>query len=178
MPVIFHNLRGYDGHFIIKEASKYTSRIDVIAQSFEKYMTFKFLGLRFIDSFLFMSESLEKLAKNLNIEDMKYSVNYWGDKVDLLRKKGHYPYEYVKNAEVFNEKTLPAIDSFYSQIALKGISEDDYAHAEKVWNDMKCLNFGDYHDIYLKTDVLLFLRCIRELPKNDKKHIQFRSNKL
>jgi hypothetical protein len=118
-------------------------------------MSFSFMNLRFIDSFLFMSESLDKLATNLKLEDMKYSATYWGDKIDILRKKGIYPYEYVKNNSIFDETELPTKENFYSQLSLKGITDDEYKHAKNVWSQMNCKTFGDYHDIYLKTDVLL-----------------------
>eukprot|EP00760_Papus_ankaliazontas_P009483 PhM_4_TR14086/c5_g1_i4/m.107049 len=155
MPVVFHNLRGYDGHFIIKSASYYTSNIRVIAQTFEKYMSFSFMKLRFIDSFLFMSDSLDKLSTNLKLEDMKYSTAYWTENIDILRKKGVYPYEYIKDFDIFETTELPEINKFYSQLSLKGISDNEYEHAQNVWRQLKCNTFGDYHDIYLKTDVLL-----------------------
>ena len=73
IPVIFHNLRGYDSHFIMQEIGKFGQNIDVIPNNMEKYLAF-FLGkhLKFIDSFQFMSNSLESLVKNLSLEDMKY----------------------------------------------------------------------------------------------------------
>ena len=37
----------------------------------------------------------------------------------------------------------------------EGISDEDYAHAQKVWDVFHCNTFGEYHDPYLKTDVLL-----------------------
>ena len=80
IPVIFHNLRGYDSHFIMQEIGEiakkhtYTNKkgeqcqmnLNVIPQTFEKYLAFM-LGthLVFIDSFQFMSSSLDKLTSNL-----------------------------------------------------------------------------------------------------------------
>ena len=40
VPVIFHNLRGYDSHLIFNELSKLDVKIDVISNGREKYMTF------------------------------------------------------------------------------------------------------------------------------------------
>jgi hypothetical protein len=66
LPVIFHNLKGYDSHHIIREAYKINKDIgqkdiNVIPNSFEKFMSFSIGNLKFIDSFQFMSSSLEKL---------------------------------------------------------------------------------------------------------------------
>ena len=66
IPVTFHNLRGYDSHFIMQEIGKFKQDINVIPNNMEKYMAFM-LGkhLVFLDSFQFMSSGLDKLASNL-----------------------------------------------------------------------------------------------------------------
>ena len=94
VPVVFHNLRGYDSHLIIKELYKlYPDKdLSVIPNSYEKFTTFKLGPLRFIDSFQFMASSLEKLVVNLYDEKDKY-VNfnsmkqYFGNNMDMLCKK-------------------------------------------------------------------------------------------
>ena len=80
LPVIFHNLRGYDSHLIFKELSKFGCKINVIPNGLEKYMSFSLNNnIVFKGSILFMNSSLDKLAKNLNDEDFKYqSENFSG----------------------------------------------------------------------------------------------------
>ena len=150
LPVIFHNLRGYDGHFIIQEASHYTKNIKAIRQSFEKYMTFSFMNLKFIDSMQFMNSSLEKLADNLIIREDKPSdfigpINNdyskfihmkqcFKKKTSLLSKKGLYPYEYVQKDDDFNLKTLPSRSSFYSELNDKTPSVIEYEQAVNVYD--------------------------------------------
>ena len=70
VPVIFHNLKGYDSHLIFSELNKFDVKINVIPKGLEKYVAF-FLGkgLVFIGSMQFMNSSLDKLAKNLSDED-------------------------------------------------------------------------------------------------------------
>ena len=79
IPVIFHNLKGYDSHLIFSELSKFNVKINVIPNGLEKYMAF-FLGknLVFIDSIEFMNSSLDKLVKNSSDEDFKYLVKEFG----------------------------------------------------------------------------------------------------
>ena len=79
MPVIFHNLKGYDSHLIFSELHKFNLKVDVISNGLEKYMPF-FLGkdLAFIDSMQFMNSSLDKLVKKLSDEDFKYLVEEFG----------------------------------------------------------------------------------------------------
>ena len=94
IPVIFHNLRGYDSHFIMQEIGKFEKDIKVIQNNQEKYMAF-FLGkhLKFIDSFQFMSSSLETLVKNVPLSDLKYtSQEFQDEKLELMKRKGVYPY--------------------------------------------------------------------------------------
>ena len=61
--------------------------------------------------------------------------------------------------EKFEEARLPPKDVFYSRLNMKDISDQDYKHAQQVWNRItpghKNITLGDYHDIYLETDVLL-----------------------
>ena len=70
VPVIFHNLKGYDSHLIFNELHKFDVKFDVIPNGFEKYMTF-FLNknLVFIDSMQYKNCSLDKLVKNLSDKD-------------------------------------------------------------------------------------------------------------
>jgi hypothetical protein len=66
--VVFHNLRGYDSHLILKEAFEICGtdkNIGAVPNSMEKFMTFNVGDVKFIDSFQFMASSLETLAKNL-----------------------------------------------------------------------------------------------------------------
>ena len=90
VPVIFHNLRGYDSHLIFNELDKFDVKIKVIPNGLEKYMAF-FLNknLVFIDSMQFMNSSLEKLVKNLSDDDFKYLTEEFGSKnLELLKQEG------------------------------------------------------------------------------------------
>lgn len=170
IPVIFHNLRGYDSHFIMQEIGAIVKNhtyknnkgeekqmnINAIPNNMEKYMAFM-LGnhLTFIESFQFMSSSLEKLVSNLPKESLKYtSKSFKGEKLDLMVRKGVYPYDYMDSFEKFNHK-LPSKEDFYSILNDQHISNEDYEHAQNVWNKFSLKNMGDYHNLYLKSDILL-----------------------
>jgi len=75
IPVIVHNLRGYDSNLRLQQIGKFEKSINIIPNNMEKYLAF-FLEkqLKFIDSYQFMNSSLEKLAKNFSLCDMKYST--------------------------------------------------------------------------------------------------------
>jgi hypothetical protein len=99
VPVIFHNLRGYDGKIILKqyrkEATGFCEKLSAIPNSSEKFLSFSIGSLRFIDSLQFMNASLEKLASNLQPDDFVHTRRHFpADKVDLVLRKGVFPYEY------------------------------------------------------------------------------------
>ena len=76
-------------------------------------------------------------------------------KMSLLTRKQVYPYEYIDGFEKFLETDLPNPSAFKSTLKGEDISEEDYAHARKVWEEFEIETLGMYHDLYLLTDVLL-----------------------
>src|SRR5690606_34181724 len=65
IPVICHNLKGFDAHNVIKNLTQQASKkkITVIASNSERFMSFQIGNLKFIDSLSFLSLSLEKLVQ-------------------------------------------------------------------------------------------------------------------
>lgn len=159
IPIVFHNLRGYDGHILMSEAVQYGfDNISAIPNNYEKFMMMKIGNMKFIDSMQFMNESLDKLSKNLITDDFSNFANvgkfFNKDEMKIMCRKGFYPYDYVNNNKVF-KKPLPSRDKFYNKLCQEELTVDDYDHVINVYQTMKCNNFGDYHDLYLKCDVLL-----------------------
>ena len=175
IPVVFHNLSLYDAHLFIRKLGAHTSDMEVIAKNKEDYISFsikvpvekyidkkgeekdKLIELRFIDSFKFMSSSLDSLTKNL-VSDRKnlFGFEDYSDlQYDLLTRKGIYPYEYINSWDRFEETQFPPITAFYSNLNMSSISEDNYQRAQKVWEEFGIRNLGDYHNLYLRTDEVL-----------------------
>ena len=91
----------------------------------------KLIELRFIDSFKFMSSSLDSLTKNLGKQLFGFE-DYSELQYDLLTRKGIYRYEYMSSWDCFEETQLPPIEAFYSKLNISSISNDDYQHAQRV----------------------------------------------
>ena len=117
-------LKEYDSHLIFKEFSKVNCKINVIPNGLEKYMSFSLnRNIVFIDSMFFMNSSLEKLVKNLSDEDFKYlSEIYSGKELELVKRKGIYPYEYFNSVKKFKENTVPDTDKFFGSLKDCGIN--------------------------------------------------------
>jgi len=157
IPVVFHNLRGYDSHLLMQAISKIEGKISVIPNNTEKYISFSLNQLRFIDSAQFLMASLNKLVEANPPESFRITAKYEPDVElrKLLMRKGIYPYEYMNSWDRFNETQLPPQNAFYSALTSTGISEEDYQHAQEVWTKFDCATLGDYSDLYCRTDVLL-----------------------
>ncbi|XP_076383235.1 uncharacterized protein LOC117218496 [Megalopta genalis] len=125
IPVVFHNLSGYDAHFFIKELTNaFEGKIDALPLTKEKYISFtkhskrnkdvikkswkKCIKFRFIDSFKFLNSS-------------------------LLTRKGVFPYDYVSTYDKLSDTCLPPREAFYNQLCDSEISDVDYCHANEVW---------------------------------------------
>ena len=176
IPVIFHNLKGYDGNIIIKALNKNINNIRVIPHTKEKFMSFSFCNLKFIDSMNFLQTSLSKLVDTLTAKPEENHLNfknvfnhfrdYPREKINLLLRKGIYPYEWVDSEEKFKFPTLPPKGAFYSSLTLESVSDIDYAHAQKVFIAFNCKNFEDYHKLYLTLDVLQLSDIMENMVDN------------
>ena len=174
IPVVFHNLSGYDSHLFIKNLGFTDGTIDCIPNNDEKYISFTkntVVGsytdkkgknksikhkIRFIDSYKFMNDSLESLINNLPDDGFNNLERYYkGEKLSLVKQKGFYPYEYMNSLERFKEDKIPSKEAFYSRLNEEGISDEDYERVKKVWNVFGMKTLQDYHDLYNVTDVLL-----------------------
>ena len=119
IPVIFHNLKGYDSHLLLPELGKFNKKISIIPNNMQTYMSFsvghktsyfdakagkqvdrEYMNLRFIDSFGFMASSLNQLVVDLKaggIDKFKNVSQEFGSDVkvtELMTRKGVYPYSF------------------------------------------------------------------------------------
>ena len=216
VPVLFHNLEGYDSHLFVKRLG---GEVSCIPKTDEKYISFskyieindndntrndeemrliqavreskwsreeisemvdwtdeeidqvlnltdeeiecektklksETLEIRFLDSIKFTLKSLDGLVKGLGPDQFKSLEKEMGDN-KLLKKKGVFPYEFMTDFEKLNVNKLPPKSKFYSRLNDSNIGDEEYEHAQKVWKEFNCKTMRDYHDLYLKTDVLL-----------------------
>ncbi|XP_022809570.1 uncharacterized protein LOC111346556 [Stylophora pistillata] len=191
-PVVLHNLANYDAHLFVRNLGVLGGDIDCIPNNEGKYISFtkhvvvdKFFEednklvevkreLRFIDSFKFMASSLDELVNNLAKKGKPFFQNtrkyYSGEKLNLLMRKGVYPYEWMDSIHKLDEPQLPPKEAFFSVLSGKGISDEDYTHAQNVWKVFGCKTFRDYHNLYNRSDVLLLADVFENFRKLCKKN--------
>ena len=151
LPVVLHNLQGYDSHLFINQLAKVSGELSCIPSTEEKYISFtkkikvgeynsrkkgitspiKF-EIRFIDSFKFLQTSLANLVSNLQPTDFKNLNRVIKESTSLLTRKGCYPYDYVSSIDILQETKLSSKDLFYSKLYDEHISDEDYQHAIQV----------------------------------------------
>lgn len=158
--IIFFDLSRYDGHFLITEVSKaFDGYLQVLPLTKKNYISFTaatensfrpsrknktIIRFKFIDSLRFMASSLDKLASYLTDYPIvkKCFPNLESEKCQLLLRKGVFPYEWLDNFEKLKFTKLPEKKHFFSLLNNAHISEDDYLHAQRVWQEFEIKNFA------------------------------------
>ena len=114
-----------------------------------------------------MSSSIDKLVSNLPNDAFKYTSEEIKNnkKLKLMKQVSVYPYDYMDSFNRYSEKKLPNKDDFCSILNNEHISDTQYVHAIKVWKTFKSKNMGEYHDLYLKSDVLLLADVFENLER-------------
>ncbi|CAG2236577.1 unnamed protein product [Mytilus edulis] len=170
IPVFFHNGSNYDFHFLIEELMKYEdeyNKVKLLSKNSENYISIdygsNYKKLRFLDSYRFMLKGLSDIAKSMDefpILEKEFKGN-----IALLKQKGFYPYEYIDSIKKFEDKKLPEIEIFYSKLKKETITKEEYKHAQRVWEHYNCKTLLDYHNLYLKTDVLILADAFEKFRK-------------
>ncbi len=152
VPILFHNLEGYDSHLFVKSLGLEEGDIKCIPKTDEKYISFSknipmetvvsddgkkktiCLEMRFIDSFKFTLKSLDSLVKTLGEDQFKTLTSQMfvkPESLGLLKRKGVFPYEYMTDFSKLSKTSVPPKEAFYSQLNESGISDKDYITPRK-----------------------------------------------
>ena len=165
IPVFFHNLRNYDGHLIVRAMENFPKyQIKPIAQGLEKYLIIGWgRHLIFKDTLQFMAASLEQLAKNLldkgkeNFVQLTRGFKETAARMDLILRKGVFPYDFMRNWQSVDFRMLPSRQNFYNNLKQAECPVEEYEHARTVWREFGCQTMKDYSELYMKTGMIIFL---------------------
>ena len=104
-----------------------------------------------------MPGSMEALVQTLSPDQFQHTKLGFSrpEEFELVQQKGAYPYDYFNSFEKFNETDLPPRERFYNKLTDGNFTKKQYRHVQNVWNTFGCTTTRAYHNIYLKSDVLL-----------------------
>ena len=155
----------------MQELGKFNLKISVIPNGLQRYLSFTINNkFSIIDSFQFLTSSLDSLDKNLNKDDFKYlSQEFDKNKLYLVKQKEFYLFEYMSVFEKFKEE-LHSKKKFYSSLTNSKINDKEYEHVLNVWNKFEMKTMEDYHNFYLKCDVLLLPYVFEKFRNNSLKN--------
>ena len=187
--MFFHNLQNYDAHLFVRALGTLDEVLSVtcIPNNEEKYISFSLKfelkkerrevtegqwkefvvkhEIRFLDSFKFTLAGLSSLVENLPKEELKETIRFFGERSELVSQKGVYPYEFMDGFDKFEKKQLPKKAAFFSRLNQEKVTDENYQRAQKVWEEFSVKNMGEFHDLYLKTDVLLLADVMESFRK-------------
>ncbi|KAE8741257.1 hypothetical protein FOCC_FOCC013212 [Frankliniella occidentalis] len=172
LVAVAHNSNRYDSCIVMKAAVNHPALQDkdikVIPKTKSHYLSFRInLGEKgraivFIDSFRHLMSGLDTLVNGLLPSD-KIVLNKTfpvPHKRDLVASKGVYYYDYITEYDQLYETQLPPKEEFYSRVKGEGISDEMYAHAQKVFQTFECPNLLIYAIIYCVCDCALLCDVI------------------
>ena len=158
IPFVFHNYSNYDCHMFFKrlvDLKKDKVKFKIIPKTNEEYNAVKHGCIGFIDSYRFLSESLDKLLKNLDEDDFKILKKEFPDKWQYLNKKLAYPYQYFNNINDY-QKPIDNLkkEDFFSKLKNDYPEDDEIERTKEI---IKLLNIKDGEELtklYCKNDVI------------------------
>ena len=106
IPFAFHNFSNYDCHMFFKrlvDLKKDKVKFKIIPKTNEENFAVKCCCIRFTDSYRFLSESLDKLVKKLDVDDFIILKKDFSDKWQFLKKKLAYPYQYFNSIDDYQK---------------------------------------------------------------------------
>ena len=174
IPFAFHNFSNFDCHMFFKKLvylKKDKVKFEIIPKTNEEYISVRYDCIRFIDSYRFLSESLDKLVKNLDEHDFKILKKEFPDKWQYVNKKLAYPYQYFNSIDDYKKPVNDLKKEDFFNKLKNGYPDDD--QIERTKEIIKLFNIKDGEDLtklYCKSDVILladvFEKFVKYLPKN------------
>ena len=169
IPFAFHNFSIYDCHMFFKrlvDLKKDKVKFKIIPKTNEEYVAVNYDCIRFIDSYRFLSESLDKLVKNLDEDDFKILKKKFPDKWQYLNKKLAYPYQYFKS---INDYQKPVdnlkMEDFFSKLKSECPDDDEIERKKEIIKLFDIKNGEELTKLYCKSEVILLADVIEKFVK-------------
>ena len=169
IPFAFHNFSNYDCHMFFKrlvDLKKDKVKFKIRPKTSEEYIVVKYGCIRFIDSYRFLSESLDKLVKKLDEDDFKILKKEFPDKWQYLNKKLAYPYQYFNSIDDYKKPVDNLKKEDFLNKLKNGYPDDE--EIERTKEIIKLFNIKDGEELtklYCKSDVILLADVFEKFVK-------------
>ena len=169
LPLAFHNFSNYDCHMFFKrlvDLKKDKVKFKIIPKINEEYIIVKYGCIRFIDSYRVLSESLDKLVKNLDEDDFRILKKEFPDKWQYLNKKVAYPYQYFNSIDDY-QKPVDNLkkEDFFSKLKNDYPDDDEYERTKQIIKLFDFKNGAELPKLYCKSDVILLADVFEKFVK-------------
>ena len=169
IPFAFHNFSNYDCHMFFKklvDLKKEKVKFKIIPKTNEQYISVKYGCIRFIDSYRFLSESLDKLVKNLDEDDFKILKKEFPDKWQYLNKTLAYPYEYFNSIDDYKKPVNDLKkEDFFSKLKNDYPDDDEIERTKEIIKLFDIKNGEELTRLYCKSDVILLADVFEKFVK-------------
>ena len=170
-----HNFGRFDAKFLIQAVRKRHGDIRVLPTNMERFLSFSLENVVFIDSYNFLSASLEQLAKDVLTDEGDWNHVYEAVKdtpklAEYVKKKLPFPYSYFDSLEKLKVKDIPSIEEFYDVLKDQPCPQNKYDEISELWS--KLGSFKAVHDLYVKTDTLLLCDIFEKFRKEGLKNFR------
>ena len=183
VPIYFHNGGKFDAHLLLETVDHYPEwfRVKkVIPRSFDHFICINFGDVDVKDTLNYFPTTLDKQVASLfstalTAQNNQPTVSVWQffpntrrwleffqfhtflneEQLQLVLRKGVYPYEYFTSIGKLSELQLPPRQVFYSRLTRQAVTELDYDYAQTIFNTFNCTNLRDYTWLYVSLDVML-----------------------
>ena len=167
IPFVFHNFSNYDCHLFFKTLIDKKSDnvpLHVIPKTNEEYISISYGCIRFIDSYRFLSSSLDGLVKT--VDELTILKREFPDNWELLSKKLAYPYEYFKSLDDYQLSVKDLVKEDYFSRLKNGYPQDsEIQRTNEIIETFKIKTGKELTELYLKTDVVLLADVFEKFIK-------------
>ena len=148
------------------DLEKHKVNFKIIPKTNEEYIAVKYGCIRFIDSYRFLSESLDKLVKNLNEDDFKILKKELPDKWQYLNKKLAYPYELFNSIDDYKKPVHNLKkEDFFSKLKNKCPDDEEIERTREIIKLFNIKNGGELTKLYCKSDVIFLADVFEKFVK-------------
>ena len=169
IPFIFHNFSNYDCHMFFQklfDLKKLKVKFDIIPKTNKECISVTCGCIRFIDSYRFLSDSLDKLVKNVNNDDFLILIKEFSDKWQFFLKKITCPYEYFNSVDDY-KKPVDNFkkENFFSKLKKNKCPDDE--EKERTKEIIKTIDFknAELTKLYLKSYVIFLTDVVEKFGK-------------